>query len=263
MSKMIERTACASGVYQAPLISLVSASGGVGKSSIALMLAHATARKVVKTALVEGDLQFGDMGFWLGLDASASNLSLGTSCEPIPISNHLSLYKAPPLPEVAEQISEDAVRLVAEIRKDYALVIADTGQFWSGLTGELLCSSDLILLVMDQRRASVYGAIKALELCQRLGIPTARIACVLNRASGRSKAECEQIEGALNCGELFQLADGKSYVESLIGTGRIEELVESESAPIPDINRLLSALLPRMGIDFKADAPKRARRFFA
>lgn len=249
--------------YQAPLITLVSASGGVGKSTIALLSAHVAARKVIKTALVEADLQFGDMGFWLGLDAGTSSLSLGMACKPIPISNHLDLYKAPPLPEVAEQISDSAAELVRCLRSDYALVIADTGQFWSGLTGDLLCSSDLVLVVMDQRKASVYGAIKALELCQRLNIPNARIACVLNRATGKSRSEMNRIQRLLNHVELFQLADGKAYVESLVSTARVEELVEGEAAPIPDINSLLASLLPRAGISFKADNPKKTRRFFA
>ncbi len=147
-----------------------------------------TAARGIKTALVEGDLQFGDMGFWLGLDVKLSSLAQGTSCIPVPISARLDLFKAPVLPEVAEEISEAVARLANDIRDNYDIVIADTGQFWSGLTGELLCNSSLVLIVMDQRRASTYGAIKALELCQRLGIPMARIAFVLNRASGMSIA---------------------------------------------------------------------------
>lgn len=262
MTETIERAHRTQEGYRAPLISLVSASGGVGKSTVALLLAHAAAQQIIKTALVEADLQFGDMGFWLGLDVASPSLSLGASCQGIPIAPHLDLYKAPPLPEVAEEISDSAAELVARIRKDYALVIADTGQFWSGLTGELLCSSDLILLVMDQRKTSVYGAVKALELCQRLNIPTARIACVMNRATGMPKGELEKIQNALNCGKLYLLADGKAYVESLVSTARIEELVEGEGTPLPDVHRLLADLLPRVGIDFKPAAPKKSRRFF-
>lgn len=253
----------AQNVRRAPLITLVSASGGVGKSTIALMIAHMTAARGIKTALVEGDLQFGDMGFWLGLDVKLSSLGQGEACIPVPISTRLDLFKAPVLPEVAEEVSESVARLVENIRSNYDIVIADTGQFWSGLTGELLCDSNLVLLVMDQRRASAYGAIKALELCQRLGIPAARIAFVLNRASGMQRNEVERIEDSLGCEELFRLADGKAVVESLIGMGRIEELVEEGAAPTPDIERLLAKLLPRIGIEFSVSERKRARRFFA
>lgn len=250
-----------SGAYQAPLISIVSASGGVGKSTIALMLAHACARKIIKTALVEADLQFGDMGFWLGIDINAPNLAQGLECAPIPVSHHLDLFKAPVLPELAEEVSEAAAKLTARIRQDHALVFADTGQFWSGLTGSLLCSSSLVLVVMDQRKASIIGAIKVLELCQRLGIPSARIICIVNRASGMPKSELEKIRMALDCDELFKLADGKSFVESLVSTARIEELIEGNNDPLPDIERLLASLLPRVGIDFKESAKKKRRLF--
>lgn len=247
---------------RAPLITIVSASGGAGKSTLALVIGHLTAARGIKTAIVEGDLQFGDMGFWLGLDVNLSSLAQGEACIPVPISAQLDLFKAPALPEVAEEISDAAACLVEDARTNYELVIADTGQFWSGLTGELLCNSDLVLLLMDQRRASAYGAIKALELCQRLSIPGARIACVFNRASGIPRNDFEHIEDALGCEELFRLADGKASVEALIGTCRIEEFVEGGMAPVPDVEQLLAKLLPRIGIEFSSSERKKARRFF-
>lgn len=252
----------AAGAYRAPLISLVSASGGVGKSTLALVLAHVAARSVIKTALVEADLQFGDMGFWLGIDTASPSLALGTECTPIPISHHLDLFKAPPLPEVAEDVSDAAASLVAEIRKDYALVIADTGQFWSGLTGELLCTSDLVLILMDQRKASVYGAAKALELCRRINVPSARIACVINRVNGKPRGELKRVQDTLNCGDLFQIAEGKSQVDALISSSRIEELVEGECATILDAQKLLETILPRMGIEYESNHSRRTRRLF-
>lgn len=249
--------------HQAPLITLVSASGGVGKSTLALLLAHLAASEGIETALVEGDLQFGDMGFWLGLDVAAPNLASGISCDPVVISNHLDLYKAPVLPELAEDISESVARLVERVRGERQLVIADTGQFWSGLTGELLCASDLIVLVMDQRKSSVYGSIKALELCHRLNVPDARIVRIMNRASGVPKSELERTREVLDCSELHALSDGKGAVESLVGGGRVEELVEGDLSPVPDVANLLAEMLPRIGLDFSRRSRKKARRFFS
>lgn len=248
-------------MQRAPLITLVSASGGVGKSTVALLLAHLAASEGLETALVEGDLQFGDMGFWLGLDTTASSLSAGMACEPLNISNRLDLFKAPVLPELAEDISEAVTRLVSRIRSDYQLVIADTGQFWSGLTGELLLSSDLVFLLADQRKSSIYGAIKALELCQRLGVPSARIIRIINRQSGSPKTELERTQALLDCNELFTLADGKAAIESTVSMGRMEELVESGVAPVQDATMLLSTLLPRVGLEF-SPKPRKIRRFF-
>ncbi len=248
---------------KAPLITIVSASGGVGKSSIALIMSHITARSGLRTALIEGDLQFGDMGFWLGIGTDASSLSLTQNCEPVTIFNRLDLFKAPALPEIAEDIADEVAELVDTIRPSYDLVIADTGQFWSGLTGSLLCSSNLVMLVMDQREASVYGAIKACELCGRLGIPAARIACVANRRSGKSKNDSVRIQQALGTEEVFYLQDGKASVESLIGTGRIDEFVEASLPPTDDVEKLLCSTLPRIGLHFERQARKKTRRIFS
>lgn len=249
--------------HRAPLITLVSASGGVGKSTLALLLAHLAASEGIETALVEGDLQFGDMGFWLGLDIGSSSLASGASCEPVAISNHLDLYKAPVLPELAEEVSESVAWLVGHVQTKRQLVVADTGQFWSGLTGELLCTSDLVVLMMDQRKSSVFGAIKALELCRRLNVPDARIIRVANRMGSTPRSEIERMRALLDCDELHMIADGKGAVESLVGTGRIEELVESDRAPVPDVSILLSAMLRRVGLEFSQHPRKKARRLFS
>ncbi len=247
----------------APLITVVSASGGVGKSTIALIMGHLAARAGLRTALVEGDLQFGDMGFWLGIGTDASNLSLMQDCKPVRIFNRLDLFKAPALPEIAEDIADGVAELVESIRSSYDLVIADTGQFWSGLTGSLLCSSSLVLLIMDQREASVYGAIKAYELCGRLGIPGARIACVANRRSGKSRSEVGRIQGALGTENVFCLQDGKTNVESLIGMGRVDEFIEASMLPTDDVERLLCETLPKIGLRFEKQQRKKARRIFS
>jgi pilus assembly protein CpaE len=247
---------------QAPLITVVSASGGTGKSTIALLASFLAAGNSISTALLEGDLQFGDMGFWLGLDTGLSNLSQGAQCIPTPVSNHLVLYKGPVLPEVAESVSDEVALLVPQIREKEDLVIADTGQFWSGLTGDLLCTSDLVLLIMDQRESSIYGAIKAFELCQRLGIPAARITCVINRALGKTKSERDRLHDIFETDDIFWLGDGKSAVEALVGTGRVEEFLESGTAPLHDIESLLTELFPRIGLAYAPPTRKKARRLF-
>ena len=246
----------------APLITLISASGGCGKSSIGLIMAHIAARANIETALLEGDLQFGDMGFWLGLPNEAPNLGQGKQCEAINISNHLNLFKAPVLPEIAEEICDEVSELVPKIRRNHRLVIADTGQFWSGLTGNLLCSSSLVILFMDKRESSVFSAIKALDLCHRLGVPSARIVCVANRFMPKAKSELARIRTALNVDEVFCMPDGRAAVEAMVGTGRINDFIESGTLPTGDIETMLAEVLPRVGILYQKPEHKKTRRLF-
>lgn len=158
-------------MHTAPLMTVVSASGGAGKSTIALLCACLAARAGVKTTLLEGDLQFGDYGVWLGLDEELPDLSLGAECPPLALADCLDLLKAPCFPEAAEQAGDEVVACLPSIRSTPDLVVADTGQFWNGLTAGLVCSSDLVLLVMDARRASVYEALKVLEPARNGCVP--------------------------------------------------------------------------------------------
>lgn len=247
----------------APLITCVSASGGCGKSTVAMIMAYITARSGIETALLEGDLQFGDMAFWLGLPNEAPSLAQVEACDPVTVSNRLSLYRAPVLPETAEEVGDRVAELVPGLRQSHRLVIADTGQHWSGLTGSLLCSSSLVLLLMDRRESSVFSAIKALELCHRLGIPTARIVCVSNRFTSKAKGELVRIRAALGVDEVFCLQDGRAAVESLVGMGRVEEFIESGAPPVGDIEALLEDVLPRIGLRYKKPEHKKQRRLFA
>lgn len=247
----------------APLITLVSASGGVGKSTLALLFSYLASRQSFSTALLEADLQFGDLGFWLGMDVDLPNLSQGADCPPITISNDLDLYKAPVLPEIAEELSDEVGRLVPTICAQHELVFADTGQFWSGLTGELVCASDLVLIVVDRREASVYGAIKALELCQRLGVPLARIGCLYNRCSSKARSGRERIRDALGIDDVFCISDGNALVESLMNKGGFDQVADGDSPIATDLKKALASLLPRIGCEFAFSPSKKRGRLFA
>lgn len=263
MRSLVSNETMRADVRTAPLITLVSASGGVGKSTLALLFSYLAARQSLRTALLEADLQFGDMGFWLGMDVGLPNLSQGTDCPPITISDALDLYKAPVLPEIAEEVSDEVGRLLPTICAQHELVIADTGQFWSGLTGELICASDLILVVVDRREASIYGAIKALELCRRLGAPLARIGCLYNRCSGKARSERDRVRDALGIDDVFCISDGNALVESLMNKGDFEQIADGDNPLANDLRKVLAALLPRVGCEFAPSPGKKRGRLFA
>ena len=241
-----------------PLISFVSASGGVGKSTLALMAAWRAASAGVSVALVEADLQFGDIGYWLGFDDEAPSLAAGAACEPIHLASKLVLYKAPPLPELAEDVAEGVARLALGIRRAYDLVIADTGQFWSGITAELVVNAGIVVNVMDIRPTSVMGAVRAMELCSRMGVPATRIVSVYNRYSSRARLAPGQVAAALHSKELVCVGEGRSVVDASLCAGALEELASSGSALVAGVDDMLTCVLPRVGVAFAA--PKHARR---
>ncbi len=229
-----------------PLISIVSASGGTGRSTIALLSAFLCARSGLSTVLIEGDLQFGDFAFWLNLDDECSSLG-DENVQPLQIAENLKLYKAPLLPEVAEEVSDDVAALLPKFAEGADIVIADTGGFWNGLTANLLLASELFLMVIDKRPSSVMEAVKAAELCSRIGVPTLRMVGIYNRYNSRVRIEKDDAKDVLDASDMFCIPQGKQIVEDLLSKGDISELIASENPVVLSIDKLLTEILPRVG----------------
>lgn len=245
------RAVGAAGGKTAALVTVVSASGGVGKSALSLVAAFLAARAGLHTVLLEADMQFGDLGFWLGLDDELPTLANGREAKPLEVSERLQLYKAPCFPEVAEEVSDEVAALVPQIRRSCDLVIADTGAFWSGLTADLAVASDAICLLADQRPSSVAGAVRASELCRRMGIPDVRRVCVYNRWSSKARVRADDMRKVLNAASVQCVPDGKSAVDELLCSGDVQELVETENPFACGVDELLAYALPRIGCPYE------------
>ena len=107
----------------APLMTVVSASGGAGKSTIALLCACLAARAGVKTTLLEGDLQFGDYGVWLGLDEELPDLSLGAECPPLALADCLELAEVMREIQVTRDKVEEIDDVLAQMDEDDARIL--------------------------------------------------------------------------------------------------------------------------------------------
>ena len=237
----------------APIITVVGASGGVGRSTVALCCAFLAARSGIDTVLIEGDLHFGDYAFWLGLDDELPNLA-DKHAEPIRLCENLDFYKAPLFPEFADEVAESVIAQLDKIRINRGLVIVDTGSFWSGLVADFLLQSNLFFMLMDNRSSSVAGAVRASELCSRINVPLVRMVAIYNKWTPRLRITAHEAQKALGAHEVLCIPDGKSTVDELVSSGNIEELLEIDSPTIQGIKEVLSAVLPRVG-HLYADAP--------
>ena len=246
----------------APLVTVVSGSGGVGKTTIALVGAWLASEAGIPTALVEADLQFGDIGYWLGLDDELPNLGAGMACEPVHLTDNLALYKAPSLPEVAESVADDVAHLAQAMRRAYGLVIADTGGFWSGLTADLAVNASLLLNVMDARPSSVMSAVRVQELCARMGVASSRCVAVCNRYSSRSRLSAREVQSVLGADDVLCVGDGRAVVDALLVAGSVEELLDSGNAAVRGLDELLCSVLPRVGCLYGGAAPSPKRGLF-
>jgi pilus assembly protein CpaE len=193
----------------APMICIVGPKGGTGKTLTADNLAFALARAGARPALVDIDLQFGDVGLALGLapERTIYDLAiLGGALQADTVGRFLTRHSsgvdallAPVRPDQAGAIRVDLLRQVYEsLRAEHDFLIVDTPP---AFTPEVISTIDV------SSHLCVVGMLDALSLKDtKIGLETLalmgrdldELTLVLNRADtsvGIGKEDVERILG--------------------------------------------------------------------
>lgn len=241
------------------VLTVAGARGGVGKTAVAVACALLASRAGLSTALVDLDLQFGDVDFVFDrvarrtlVDAAAALESGAADLRPVAerAAPGLDLFLPPHDPEFADVVAPAVGSIVRALRGAYDLTVVDTGAQWSGVNVEAMEEADVVALVMDARVSSVRSQVRARALCSRLGIPDARLMHVMNRVSDASEAHPMDAAAALCIPEVWALSDGAREVSDLMGVGRPEGLLDGPNVFVSSVADLLSAALGRVGVEF-------------
>ena len=188
--------AVASGVALAPMVCVLGPKGGTGKTLTSCNLAVALAGMAKKVALVDLDLQFGDVGLSLGLspertiyDLAKSGGSLDVEKLESYMTSHPSgveVLMAPTRPDQASFVTVDLLRDVyTTLRSHYDFVIVDTPP---GFTPEVIASIDSsshVCMVAMLDSLSLKNTKLGLETLELMGYDSTRISVLLNRADTR------------------------------------------------------------------------------
>ncbi|MDQ3857314.1 MAG: AAA family ATPase [Actinomycetota bacterium] len=191
-----ERAVGGAGVALAPMICILGPKGGTGKTLTSSNLAVALALGGRKVAVVDLDLQFGDVGLALGLapdrtiyDLAKSGGSLDAEKLEAYLSPHPSgvrVLMAPTRPDHAGVITTEFLRDVYPIlRTTHDYLIVDTPP---GFTPEVIASIDSssdICIVGMLDSLSLKNTKLGLETLELMGYDAARTRVVLNRADSR------------------------------------------------------------------------------
>jgi pilus assembly protein CpaE len=191
-----EGAAVASGVALAPMICVLGPKGGTGKTLTSCNLAVALARTAKKVALVDLDLQFGDVALSLGLTPDKTIYDLAKSGGSLDIeklesyltahASGLRVLQAPTRPDQASFVTVDLLRdIYTLLRSNYEFVIVDTPP---GFTPEVIASIDSsshVCMVGMLDSLSLKNTKLGLETLELMGYDSARVTIVLNRADTR------------------------------------------------------------------------------
>jgi pilus assembly protein CpaE len=237
------------------LVAVFSPKGGVGRTTIAVNFAVSAAADLgIKTVLVDGSFQFGDVGVLLNLNPKNKSIADlvpeldAGELESIDtfVINHSSgvrVLLAPPSPEMAETITPGGVRKILEaLRMATDLVVVDCTANFSDTTLAILDAADVILTVLTLEITSIKNMRLFLEVANQLGYEGSKIKLILNRADSTLGIRVADVEHSIGRKvDHTIVSDGRSVVYAL-NRGVPFVLSNREAQVSQDVLRLATAI---------------------
>ncbi|MEE1927809.1 AAA family ATPase [Streptomyces sp. TRM 70351] len=162
------------------LVTVTGAKGGVGTTLTAVQIALASQAAGHATALVDLDLQAGDVASFLDVQfrrsvadlAGIADLSPGVLKDAVfAHESGLALLLAPAEGERAEEVTDRAARqLVAALRTRYDTVVIDCGTQMNAANAAAVENADTALLVTTPDVVAVRGVKRQVRLWERLQV---------------------------------------------------------------------------------------------
>lgn len=246
---------------QAPVVTVISGRGGVGKTAIACAMAACAARSGMRVAVLDLDLMFGNAAQTLGADcvkgiesagehAASEGLSESDiEASAMRIGPGLTAWGPCALAERAELVSQTAERLLAVLRGAADVVIVDTSVHWGDAVAMAVAASDRCLVVGSSESLSIPSARKVIELAGRLGVPRTRMTCIFNRlgAPGSDEGAALRFEMGVSLRSRMRVAFGGEEVSGMTSFGHIDALVAGPGQFARSIRALTRSILQELG----------------
>lgn len=193
----------------APLIVVLGPKGGTGKTLTVCNLAVALAERKARVAVVDLDLQFGDVGLALGITPNRTIYDLavaGGTLDGEKVEGYLSRHEsgarlllAPLRPDQAAAIDMGFLRKVMELLRDsYDFVLVDTPPAFTPEVIAAIDSAAYICVVGMLDALSLKDTKIGLETLAQMGYGMDEIDLVLNRADtnvGISERDVQEVLG--------------------------------------------------------------------
>ena len=211
-------------VHNGQVVTFFSPKGGVGRTTLAVNFAVAAKTELgKKVVLVDGGLQFGDVGVLLNLNPKnqsiadvAREMSGAGDLETlestlIDHSTGVRVLMAPPSPEMAELVGPDHVtRIIAALRQTHDLVVVDCSPMLQDVTLAFLDQSDIVLTVLTLEITNIKNIRQFLALVEQLGYPEGKVQLLLNRSDSGYGIRLHDVESSI----------GRKVSHSVVSDGR-------------------------------------------
>ncbi|MGV8906497.1 MAG: AAA family ATPase [Acetobacterium sp.] len=164
---------------ESKVVTFFGAKGGIGKTTIAVNVGVTLAQLGKKVAIIDANLQFGDVNVFFDVDSkdTISELSQGRDTGDIEAIKKLmvlhysgvSILCAPKSPEYAEYVSAKNIEtIINTMRPYYDYIIIDTTPAFSDVNMVALENSNLILLVSEPDISTLRNTKISLNILESL-----------------------------------------------------------------------------------------------
>jgi len=215
------------------VIAVFSPKGGVGRTTLATNLALALQRETSqRVALVDANLQFGDVGVLLNLNPkNRSVLDAVEGGEPdrdiiesvmVDHSTGIRVLLAPPSPEGADLVTPAYLRKIIDIlRESHDWVIVDVPSGLNDHSLGVLDAADQILVVAALEITTIKNVRLFLEVADQLDYERSKIRLVINRSDAAQGIRIGDVEASIR----------RSIDGAIVSDGRLAVLAVNRGVP--------------------------------
>ncbi|MEU9236507.1 AAA family ATPase [Streptomyces subrutilus] len=244
------------------VVTVTGAKGGVGTTFTAVQFALAAAASGRRTALVDMDLQAGDVGSYLDVQfrRSIADLAGIQDISPRVLQDAVyddrtgvALLLAPADGERGEEVDERAARLViAALRARYELVVIDCGTQVTGANAAAVETADVAVLVTTPDVVAVRAAKRMVRMWERLQVRKAEdTTMVVNRWTKHTEIQPALIEKITKTrAARTPVPAAFKELQAVVDAGRVQDLDNRST-----VKQALWALAGELGLLSAPEAP--------
>jgi pilus assembly protein CpaE len=215
------------------VIAVFSPKGGAGRTTLAVNMALALRRETnQRVALVDANLQFGDVGVLLNLNPkNKSVLDAVEGGEPdrdiiesvmVDHSTGIRVLLAPPSPEGADLVTAAYLRKIVDmLRQNHDWVVVDLPSGLNDHTLGVLDAADQILVVAALEITTIKNVRLFLEVADQLDYERSKIRLVINRSDASQGIRIGDVEASIR----------RSIDGTIVSDGRLAVLAVNRGVP--------------------------------
>ena len=239
----------------ARMITVFAPKGGVGKTTLAFNLAVAVGQLGLRTVLIDGSLQFGDLRALLKVPMDAPSL-LDLPTDRIAESDledvlwrdpsGIDILLAPPRVELAEMVTvRDLEKTLSLLRRVYQVLIVDTPAVINDVNLAFLDASDTILEIVSWDSTTIHSTMVMAAAFRSIGYPATKVRYLVNRSDSTGGIDTDVLASALGRNPEHFVSSGGALVVRANNEGIPFVLADPTAQISQDIFRTAAELIGR------------------